>query len=76
MDSFIGWPSSGRLVSIHFAQMEPISSGGRILAARSLALIPAVGGLIWFAAVVFGLGALAVTIWRARSSSPAAPAPA
>ena len=43
---------------------------------RVLALIPVVGGLIWFAAVVFGLGALAVTIWRARSTSPAAPATA
>jgi hypothetical protein len=37
---------------------------------RVLALIPAVGGLIWFVAVVFGLGALTVTIWRARSTSP------
>jgi hypothetical protein len=43
---------------------------------RLLALIPAVGGLIWFAAVVFGLGALTVTIWRARSTERAAPAPA
>jgi hypothetical protein len=43
---------------------------------RALALIPVVGGLIWFAAVVFGLGALAVTIWPARSTSPAAPTPA
>jgi hypothetical protein len=43
---------------------------------RVLALIPVVGGLIWFAAVVFGLGALAVTIWRTRSTSPTAPAPA
>jgi hypothetical protein len=43
---------------------------------RALALIPAVGGLIWFAAVVFGLGALTVTIWRARSTERAAPAPA
>lgn len=43
---------------------------------RVLALIPAVGGLIWFAAVVFGLGALTVTIWRARSTERAAPAPA
>ena len=43
---------------------------------RVLALIPVVGGLVGFAAVVFGLGALTVTIWRARSISPAAPAPA
>ena len=43
---------------------------------RLLALIPIVGGLIWFAAVVFGLGALTVTIWRARSTGQAARAPA
>jgi hypothetical protein len=43
---------------------------------RVLALIPAVGGLIWFLAVVFGLGALTVTIWRARSTSQAGTAPA
>ena len=42
---------------------------------RVLALIPFVGGLIWFAAVVFGLGAVTVTIWRARSTGQAAPAP-
>jgi uncharacterized membrane protein YedE/YeeE len=41
-----------------------------------VALIPVVAGLIWFAAVVFGLGALTVTIWRARSTSRAAPASA
>jgi hypothetical protein len=43
---------------------------------RVVALIPILGGLVWFAAVVFGLGALAVAIWRARSASQAAPAPA
>jgi len=30
---------------------------------RVLALIPILGGLVWFAAVVLGLGALAVAIW-------------
>jgi hypothetical protein len=30
----------------------------------------------WFAAVVFGLGALTVTIWRARSTGQTATAPA
>jgi hypothetical protein len=38
---------------------------------RVVALVPILGGLAWFAAVVFGLGALAVAIWRARSTSPA-----
>jgi hypothetical protein len=43
---------------------------------RVVALVPILGGLVWFAAVVFGLGALAVAIWRARSASRAAPAAA
>jgi len=38
--------------------------------------IPIVGGLIWLAALAFGLGALTVTIWRARSTGQATPAPA
>jgi hypothetical protein len=38
---------------------------------RVVALVPILGGLVWFAAVVFGLGALAVAIWRARSANPA-----
>jgi hypothetical protein len=43
---------------------------------RVLALIPILSGLIWFVAVVFGLGALTVTIWRSRSTHEAAAAPA
>jgi hypothetical protein len=43
---------------------------------RVLALVPILGGLVGFAAVVFGLGALAVVIWRARTPSRAAPAAA
>jgi hypothetical protein len=34
---------------------------------RVLALVPVLGGLLWLAAVVFGLGALVVAIWRARA---------
>ena len=41
---------------------------------RVVALIPILGGLVWFAAVVVGLGALAVAIWRARTGSQATPA--
>jgi hypothetical protein len=33
---------------------------------RVIALIPWVGGLAWFGATVFGLGALAITLWRSR----------
>jgi cytoskeletal protein CcmA (bactofilin family) len=39
---------------------------------RVVALIPILGGLVWFAAVVFGLGALAVAIWYARGPGRAA----
>jgi hypothetical protein len=41
---------------------------------RVVALIPILGGLVWFVAVVFGLGALTVAIWRARAFSSAVPA--
>jgi Polymer-forming cytoskeletal len=40
---------------------------------RVVALIPIVGGLVWFVAVVFGLGALLVAIWRARAATRGAP---
>jgi type IV secretory pathway TrbD component len=39
-------------------------------------LIPILGGLVWLAAVVFGLGALLVAIWRARTTSRATPSAA
>ena len=35
---------------------------------RALALVPWLGGLVWFGAAVFGLGALTVALWRARQS--------
>ncbi len=41
---------------------------------RAVALVPVLGGLVWFVAVVFGLGALVVAIWRARSAARAATA--
>jgi hypothetical protein len=40
---------------------------------RVLALVPIAGGLVWLAATVVGLGALAVALWHARR--PGAPAP-
>jgi hypothetical protein len=33
---------------------------------RVIALVPVLGGLAWFAAAVFGLGALAIAVWRTR----------
>jgi hypothetical protein len=41
-----------------------------------VALVPVLGGLVWFVAVVFGLGALAVAVWWGRSAARVAPAPA
>jgi hypothetical protein len=38
-----------------------------------VALVPILGGLAWFAAVVFGLGVLVAAIWRGRSAARAAP---
>jgi hypothetical protein len=43
---------------------------------RVVALVPILGGLVWFAAAVFGLGVLVVAIWRGRSAARAAPAAA
>jgi cytoskeletal protein CcmA (bactofilin family) len=44
---------------------------------RALALIPVAGALVWVAAVVVGLGALVVAMWRSRGAEarPEAPAP-
>jgi hypothetical protein len=33
---------------------------------RAVALVPVVGGLAWFGAAVFGLGALGMALWRSR----------
>jgi Polymer-forming cytoskeletal len=33
---------------------------------RALAFVPILGGLLWFAATVFGLGVMVVALWRAR----------
>lgn len=48
---------------------------------RLAALVPILGGLVWFAATAFGLGVLLVAVWRARdtgatvaSASPVSPA--
>ena len=45
--------------------------GWAILAA--VAAIPIVGGVIWVAGAVFGLGAGTVAIWRARGTTPRQP---
>jgi len=43
---------------------------------RVLALVPFLGGILWFVAVVYGLGALAVALWRARTGGRGRMAPA
>ena len=45
--------------------------GWAILAA--VAAIPFVGGIVWVAGAVFGLGACTVAIWRARGTRPREP---
>lgn len=49
--------------------MVAFPAGWAIL--RVVALVPILGGLVWFAAAVVGLGALAVASWHARSATPA-----
>jgi len=69
-----GWIIGRRILGARTAWVVAFLLGWGIL--RILALIPIVGGLIWFVAVIFGLGALTVAIWRARSADRAAPAAA
>jgi hypothetical protein len=45
------------------------------LVLRLLALIPFVGGWLWFLGSVWGLGLLAVAIRRGRGTEPAGPMP-
>jgi hypothetical protein len=48
--------------------------GWAILA--GITLVPFLGGLVWFAAMVYGLGAIAVSIWNARKEpAPSVPTP-
>lgn len=48
-------------------------AGWAILAGATL--VPWIGGVIWFAATVFGLGAITVAVWRARSAGRAETTP-
>ena len=64
------WILGRSLVRGRTAWIVAFLAGWAIL--RVLALVPVLGGLLWFAAVVFGLGALIVAIWRARAARGAA----
>ena len=70
------WLLGRRLVRPPRGRVLAFLAGLAIL--RILAIIPIVGGIVWFAATVVGLGALLVATWRARRDylEPAVPAPA
>ena len=61
----INWLLGRRIISSGQSRLVVFLVGLAIL--RVLALIPILGGIVWFVATVFGLGALTVAIWRARS---------
>jgi Polymer-forming cytoskeletal len=67
-----GWVLGRSILRRPGAWVVAFLAGWAIL--RVVALIPILGGLVWFAAVVFGLGVLAVAIWYARGARRAAPA--
>ena len=64
-----GWLLGRRLVSGPGRRVLAFLAGWGIL--RAVAILPILGGLVWFAATVFGLGVLAVAVWRARNVHPA-----
>ncbi len=70
------WLLGRRLVGPPRGRLLAFLAGLAIL--RLLAIIPIVGGIVWFAATAVGLGALLVATWRARRDYPerAQPAPA
>jgi hypothetical protein len=65
------WLLGRRLVRPPRGRFRAFLAGWGIL--RVLALIPAVGVLVWIGAAIFGLGVLALALWRART--PAEPGP-
>jgi cytoskeletal protein CcmA (bactofilin family) len=73
----IGYVTSGYLlgraiVRAPRGRVPAFLAGWAIL--RAIALVPVLGGIVWFGAAVFGLGALTVALWRARSGVAAGPA--
>ena len=59
-----------RLVAMPKSRFLAFLAGWAIL--RGLALIPAVGGLVWMLAAIFGLGALWVAARRSTATPPEA----
>ena len=62
------WLLGRRLVGPPRGRVLAFLAGLAIL--RVLAIIPILGGIVWFAATVVGLGALMVATWRARREYP------
>jgi cytoskeletal protein CcmA (bactofilin family) len=58
------WLLGRAIVSPPRGRLPAFLAGWAIL--RLIALIPWVGGLAWFGATVFGLGALTIALWRSR----------
>ena len=67
------WILGRRLLRSPRGRFVSFLAGWAIL--RVLALIPVVGGIVWFLAVVYGLGAMFVAGWRARRTPVVAPPP-
>jgi hypothetical protein len=63
------WLVGRRILASPRSRLAAFLVGWAIL--RLLALIPIAGGLIGAVAVVIGLGAIAVAVWRARRAAPA-----
>jgi hypothetical protein len=59
------WLLGRRLVGPPGRRILAFLAGWGIL--RVLAIVPVLGGLVWLAATIFGLGVLLVTAWRART---------
>lgn len=64
----------GRSILKSGSLVRAFMAGWGIVAA--VTLIPFVGGVVWFVAGVYGLGAIGVAVWRARRSPVQAPVPA
>jgi hypothetical protein len=58
------WILGRRLVKPPASRFLAFMAGWAIL--RLVALVPILAGIAWFVAVIFGLGALLITAWRAR----------
>jgi hypothetical protein len=66
------WILGRRLVKPPASRFVAFLAGWAIL--RLIALVPILAGIVWLVAVVFGLGVLLITAWRARRGAVVAEA--